>query len=161
MVGLVWSDGQNFMQPIIFATLVASDITDSIVILLLQFTYFTASELGVVLRAYFWCEKASSWCKTTAAVSYLPYLQNYRNTAARFITKCMILQCRGVDSRARAKPQCPLNCSDKSADWLLLWLTALFSQRTKLWNWHSLSLSVLLRCWSKINTLSLFFEILK
>ena len=53
MVELVWSDGQNFMQPIIFATLVASDITDSIVILLLQFTYFTASELGVVLRAYF------------------------------------------------------------------------------------------------------------
>ena len=44
IVGLVWSDGQNFMQPIIFATLVASDITDSIVILLLQFTYFTAAE---------------------------------------------------------------------------------------------------------------------
>ena len=34
IVGLVWSDGQNFMQPIIFATLVASDITDSDVILL-------------------------------------------------------------------------------------------------------------------------------
>ena len=46
-----------------------------------------------------------------------------------FSTTYKLLQRRGLD-RARAKPQCPLNCSDKSADWLLLRLTALFSPRT-------------------------------
>ena len=113
IVGLVWSDGQNFMHLIIFATLVASDITDSVVILL--FTYFTAAEIQAELwgctvrildaRRHHHDAGQQLQCRTCFICRITATLQH----------KYIILQCR-----VRARPQCPLNCSDKSADWLLL-----------------------------------------